>query len=98
MATKEIEKICKNCLIYDYTKKICKIVILHEGEKINLPMDPNDKCFFIEEIIIKDKDGKPIDRFLPEVEQIKIWVENENKKSTDGIVKIEYPKTLDVQT
>lgn len=87
-----ILKICKNCLLYDGKKGICRATILMEGQRINLPMYPNDPCFFEEEIIVKDKDGKLIDRFTPQVQQVKWWVEDVNgKKSDKGVVKMEYP-------
>lgn len=91
-----IAKICKNCLIYDGKKGICKATILMEGERINLPMYPNDPCFFEEEIIIKDENGKSLDRFTPQIQQVKWWVEDVNtgKKADKGVVKVEYPSNF----
>lgn len=74
----EVEKICKNCLLYDIKNKYCTVIVLHEGKKINLPTDPGDSCIFEDD----------------EVKQVKIWVEDEKGKKTDknGVVKIEYPE------
>jgi hypothetical protein len=95
---KQIEKICKNCLLYDGKKAICRVVIpmpAEDGtiERINLPMYPSDPCFFEEEIITKDENNAIVDRFTPKVEQVKWWVEDPKtgKKSDKGIVKIEFP-------
>lgn len=85
---KNIKKICDNCQLYDPEKGECSVVVLHEGEKIFIPVDPKDTCFFENEFI--EKDGyKPIE----DVKQVKIWVEDEKtgEKAEEGIVKIEYP-------
>lgn len=93
---KVIEKICKNCLLYDPKKAVCRATILMEGERINLPMYPTDPCFFEDEITIKDENGKILDRFTPEVQQVKWWVEDPKtgQKSNKGIVKIEFPNNF----
>lgn len=97
---KQIAKICKNCLLYDARKALCRVVIPMPSEdgkgidRINLPMFPEDPCFFEEEIIIKDENNAIVDRFKPQVETVKWWVEDPKtgKKSDKGIVKIEYPE------
>lgn len=80
---KEIEKICGNCLLYDKDKKECKVAILIEGTKYHMPVFPKDKCH--------------MDELNIPVEQIRWWVEDEkgNPTKENGIVKIEYPKSLD---
>lgn len=89
------EPFCKNCLLYDFHKKHCKVVVLYEGEKINPPTSPNDYCIFEQPYqSTNDKGEKEI--WKPEVEQIKWWCENPNtgEKSDRGIVKMEYPENL----
>lgn len=58
-----MEKICKNCLLFDKEKSICKVAILIEGKKYNLPVFPEDKCH--------------LDELKIPVEQIR-WFEEEN--------------------
>ena len=88
-------KICKNCSLYDFKNKICKVNILMEGNKINLPMEPDDNCFFLEETIVKEK-GKIVDKFQVEIDQVKIWAEDPKtgEKSDHGIIKIEFPENF----
>lgn len=85
---KKTKPICKNCGLYDPNKGICKVIILYEGERINLPVDPNDPCFYENEFVDKDNN-----KFKPEVQQVRMWVEDEKGVPTDknGIVKIEAP-------
>ena len=78
---KEIEPKCKNCLLYNHEKGICKVAILIDGEQIHLPVSPEDNCHM-------DELGIP-------VQQVRWWVENpQTGKATDknGVVKIEYPE------
>lgn len=93
VAKRPIEKVCRNCLLYDGKKGLCRATILMEGQRINLPMYPNDPCFFEEEITVKNEKGEVIDRFTPQVQEVKWWVEDPNtgKKSNKGVVKMEYP-------
>jgi hypothetical protein len=80
MTNKAIEKICNNCKLYDPQEGICRVVVLMEGRKVYLPVDPHESCFFGDE-------------FIEDVKEIKFWVENEKGEKIDGngIVKIEYP-------
>lgn len=80
------KKICDNCQLYNPKKGECSVIVLHEGEKINIPVDPQDACFFESEFVEK---YKPIE----DVKQVKIWVEDPDtgEKAKEGIVKIEYP-------
>jgi len=85
------EKKCGNCQLYSPKEKICKVVVLWEGERHNLPTDFNDDCFFEQEFIANGE------KFIPaeKIKQVKFWVEDPNtgeKKSGDGVVKIEYPE------
>jgi hypothetical protein len=63
-----MEKICKNCLLFDKEKQACKVAILIEGKKYNLPVFPEDKCH--------------LDELKIPVEQVR-WYEEEiqNKKT-----------------
>jgi len=79
-----MKKICNNCLLFNREKSICKVAILIEGEKFHMPVDPGDKCH-MEELDIP-------------IEQIRWWIEDPKtgkQISENGIVKIEYPTTLE---
>ena len=76
-----IEPICKNCRLFDPINNECKVVILWEGEKYNLPVSPNDRCH--------------MDELGIEVKQVRWWVEDPKtgeKTDGNGIVKMEYPE------
>lgn len=92
---RKIEPICKNCRLFNPDKNICRVIILHEGEKINLPVEENDLCFFENEFISIDNGTE--EKFKLDVQEIKMWVEDPKtgEKTDQGIVKIEYPKSLD---
>lgn len=91
MKNKKIEPKCKNCRLYDSARSICRVVVLHEGERINLPVDAEDQCFF--EQTYFDPVTRQFETFN-EVQEVKFWVEDKNGKKTDkdGTVKIEYPE------
>ena len=80
MEKKKIEPKCRNCLLYDRKKGICKVAILVNGEQIHLPVFPEDNCHM-------DELGIP-------VEQVRWWVEDPStgKPAGTGVVKIEYPE------
>lgn len=77
------EPFCKNCLLFDKKNSLCRVIILHEGERYNLPVDAEDSCFFENEFIAVDSLGKE-EKFKVDVQQLRMW--EEDKK-----VKIEYP-------
>ena len=81
---KRVERICGNCQLYNPKAGICSIVVLLEGERQHIPVDPKDDCFF------EEGEGG----FIEDVKQVKFWVENEkgDKTDKDGVVKIEYPE------
>ena len=89
---KIIEKICKNCKLFDGKKSECSVVILHEGNRIKIPVSAEDSCFFEGEYFDPITNNK--ENFVEEVKQVRFWVEKENGDKTDGdgIVKIEYPE------
>lgn len=96
MKKKKCEPKCGNCRLFDETNRRCGVIILNAGEKINLPVDVEDDCFFEQQFIAIDKDGKE-DEFRPAVQQVKLWTENPQtgeKTDGDGIVKIQYPETF----
>lgn len=75
---KKPEPYCKNCLLFDKSKKECKVNILIEGEHYNMPVEPNDRCV--------------MDLMAIEVKQVRWFVEDQNgKPAENGKVKIEYP-------
>jgi len=88
---KKIEPICKNCRLYNPARGLCSVVILHEGERVNIPVDPTDQCFFEQQYF--DPTTGAIEDFN-EIKQVKFWVENDKGQKTnkDGVVKIEYPE------
>jgi hypothetical protein len=88
MFKKKIEHICNNCKLYDPQKSLCKIVVLHEGERTNVPVSPHDPCFY------ESVDGWEGESFVADVKEVKFWVENKEGQKTDGdgIVKMEYPE------
>jgi hypothetical protein len=90
MRKKYIEPICSNCRLFDPHNSICKVVILHEGQKINLPVEANDPCFF--EQTYFDPSSQREENFN-EIKQVRFWVEGKDGKKTDknGVVKCEYP-------
>lgn len=81
---KEVEHVCRNCLLYNREESTCRMVVLHGDEKIrDVPVDPGDACLF------EQADG---DGFVPmdAAKQVRVWAE----KSADGkgSVRIEYPQ------
>ena len=63
-----MEKKCKNCLLFDKQNNLCKIAILIEGKKYNLPVDPDDNCH--------------MDELKIPVEQIRWFEEEKDNKKT----------------
>lgn len=91
---KKIEPKCKNCRLFNPKAKRCMVVILHEGEEYNLPVDETDDCFFENEFVAINEDGDE-ESFKAEVQQARFWVEDpETGEPTkgNGLVKIEYPE------
>lgn len=88
---KTIERVCKNCKLYDTKREVCSIIVLHEGKKLNVPMEPEDACLYETEYF--DPTTKAIESFTDEIKEVKMWVENDKGEKTDGdgVVKIEYP-------
>jgi hypothetical protein len=111
MKKKKIEHICGNCRLFDSANKRCKILVMLPAvnargetfvEKINLPVDAEDPCFFEQEVTATDTqvfaDGtrSTTETFVPadEIKEVKMWVEDPltgEKTNKNGIVKIQYP-------
>jgi hypothetical protein len=89
--SKTIKHICGNCKLFDPQIAKCRIVILHEGQRVNLPVDPEDSCFFEGQYF--DPTEKAKKNFTEDIQQVRFWVEDDQGKPTnkDGTVKIEYP-------
>jgi len=76
--------ICKNCRLFDPANSECSVLILYEGEKQKIPVEPDDVCFFLQK-----------EDLTPLIQEVKWWVEDPKtgeKVDKDGIVKIEYPE------
>lgn len=89
---KQVEQVCGNCKLYDPQRGVCRIVVLHEGSRVNVPVDPADKCFFDQTYF--DPVSQEETSLLDQVKEVKFWVEDEKGKKTggDGTVKVEYPE------
>ncbi len=87
-----VERICKNCKLYNPQENHCRVVILHEGERLHIPVEPQDSCFFEENYF--DATTKAMENFADDLKEVKFWVENERGEKTvgDGTVKMEYPE------
>ena len=67
-------------MLYNRDKGACSVAILHEGERLNIPVDPGDPCFYEET------------DFLDTIKQNRFWVEDPvtGERTTEGVVKAEY--------
>jgi len=83
---KQIERICKNCRLFNPQKSECSVIIFVAGEKMRIPVDAADPCFFEENYF------DPNENFAEHIKEIKIWSENEKGEKIDGpgTIKIEY--------
>lgn len=92
MKKKHIDRICNNCKLYNPQKNHCSVVILYEGERTHIPVDPQDACFY--ESGYFDATTKAVEDFAVDIQEVKFWVETEDGRKTDkdGIVKMEYPE------
>jgi len=41
---KNVERVCKNCKLYNPVEEVCSVAIVYEGERYELPVKPNDSC------------------------------------------------------
>ena len=91
MFNKKIEAKCKNCVLFNRTEKVCSVIILHEGERIKVPVEAEDDCFYSNKFTALGEE------FTPEIEQVRMWVEDPvtgEQIGGNGIVKIQYPKNF----
>lgn len=88
----EIKRICKNCRLFDAGKSECAVVVLHEGQRLHLPVIAEEACFFEEPYF--DPTTKAVEDFADGLQEVKFWVEDKNGKKTkgNGVVKMQYPK------
>ncbi len=92
---KKIERICKNCKLFNPVTSECSILVMFEGQKHKLPVLPEDSCFFEDTFVAEyqavrnDKIVTIKDSFSPieDVMQVRWWEDKESKS-----VKIEYPE------
>ena len=90
---------CQYCKLFNPQDNLCGVVILHEGEKINLSVNPKDECVFEQEFKAVNEETSNIERFKIDLQEIKMWVEDPEtgEKCKNGIVKIEYPEIPEEQ-
>jgi hypothetical protein len=43
---KKVRKICKNCKLYNAQESVCSVVVMHEGEYMELKVRPTDHCWW----------------------------------------------------
>jgi hypothetical protein len=88
---KKIKHICGNCKLFDCKNNLCAVVILHEGQRVHLPVDAKDPCFYEQEYF--DPTAKAMEDFN-EIKEVQFWVENAKGEKTDGngAVKVRYPE------
>lgn len=100
MASNQIERICNNCRLFNPKESNCSVTILMEGRRYNIPVDPEDPCFFEQEYF--DPQTKKMENFAEELKEVKFWLEDESGKKVDKkkwwqfwrkdpVVKMEYP-------
>jgi hypothetical protein len=89
---KQVERICRNCKLFDASKSECAIVVLHEGQRHRLPVLAHEPCFF--EGAYFDPTTKAVEDFAGDIKEVKFWVEDKHGQKTDGdgTVKMEYPE------
>lgn len=99
-----VEKICNNCRLYNREEGNCRVVVLYEGQRYNLPVNPGDSCFFdtefiaIREVLVNDEVVRKKETFnaADEIKQARFWVEDpltgKPTRKKKGVVKIEYDK------
>lgn len=59
-----VERICKNCKLYNKEDGVCSVTVIHEGSYYELPVLPTDKCFWEQEDI--------------PIEQVRSWSDGKN--------------------
>lgn len=85
---------CKQCVLFDPKNKSCGVTVLHEGEKVHIPTEAEDDCFF--ETPWLNPETNKWECFLEDIKQIRMWAEDGkgnkiNGLESKGIIKIELP-------
>lgn len=91
---KKVEEVCRNCMLYNKVESTCDVVLLHEGEKYNIAVEPNDKCHWdrIEEEIsteLKQRYDSNKNKYFKEklikeiespleIKQVRVWSDGKN--------------------
>jgi hypothetical protein len=77
---KPVKEICRNCKLFNPARSVCSVVVLYEGQRLNIPVDPEDSCFFeqtyFDPILNKEET-------LNDIKQVRFWVEDKDGKKTD---------------
>jgi hypothetical protein len=69
---KYIQKICKNCQLFNPIESVCGVIVVYGGEQLELTTKPNDRCHW--ERVDRElnaefgKDDSPI-----QIDQIRMW-------------------------
>jgi hypothetical protein len=95
--SKNIKHICKNCKLYNMQDRHCSVIVLFEGERMYPPTEPEDSCLFEEEFICLDEKGEKLEKWTPEIQEVKFWVENPitgERGVKEGVVRIQYPENF----
>jgi hypothetical protein len=84
---------CGRCRLYDRGRGVCRVAVIHDGEKINIPVEPKDDCFFEQTYL--DPETGTLETFN-DVQEIRFWVENEKGERIDGngTVKVQFNADL----
>ncbi len=90
---KKLEPICDNCRLYDPGKGVCSIFVLVDNQKLQVPVNPDDRCIYLD---LPTKQDKTITKedITEEIKQVRWWTEDPEtgeKTNGKGVVKIEYP-------
>ncbi len=77
--SKKVERICKNCILYNPKERVCGVTVLQEGEELELMTRPDDKCHW-------ERVGLEINfDMIGEIKEVKVWSDD-----TQGY--IQYPE------
>jgi len=73
---KTIERVCRNCRLYNPTEGTCQVTVLHEGERYELPVQPNDRCHWeAAEAAVSRQFGERVE--VP-IQQVRMWSDGTN--------------------
>ena len=87
-----IERICKNCKLFNHKESVCGVTVVCNGEHYELPVLPYDECHWekIDKEIQEELENKikskeffksdlihELDKSI-EIQQMRIWSDGEN--------------------